>query len=131
MDHRIIIFAVGLVGVLWLLRLFPRSSVARIAFSWFGPVPRDGESWAKYQLRWAFYSLDWLSQIAVLFAALFGAVYLWPSFAEHQLFQVAGFALSLAGVTALVAALAFLTKAGKARYLGPNPVYGEMPNEAP
>jgi len=130
MDNRVITFALGLVAILWLLRLLPQSAAARIAFSWFGPVPRDGESLAMYQLRWAFYSLDWLSQIAVVFAVLVGAAFLWPSFGEYQVFTVGTFALSIGGAMALAATVAFLLKAGKARYFGPNPVYGELSDGA-
>jgi hypothetical protein len=125
MEQRIVFFGAALLAAIWVLSLFPRSTVTRIAFSWIGPVPLEGETWAKYQLRWAFYALDWLGQIVFLFAVLYGAAYFYPSIEEHQAFLVfATFALPIAGGMALVATLAFLLKAAKARYVGPNPVYG-------
>ncbi len=125
MEYRIIAFWVAVYVVIWLLSLYPRSTVSRIAFSWFGPAPREGESWAKYQLRWAFYSLDWLGQIAFLFALLFGAAYLYPGIEKRDLFlAVAALGLPIGAGMAVLAMLAFLIKAAKARYIGPNPVYG-------
>ena len=124
MEQRIVAFYIALFAVIWALSLFPRSTVARMAFSWFGPVPREGESWARYQLRWAFYALDWLGQIALLFALFYGAAYFYPPVGEHELFLVfAALALPIGGGMAVLAMAAFLVKAAKARYIGPNPVY--------
>ena len=54
----------GLIAVMVvLLRVFANSFVGRVAFSWRGPAPRNGESWAVYQWRWAVYSFDWLIQV--------------------------------------------------------------------
>jgi hypothetical protein len=125
MELRIIAFWVAVYAVIWLLSLYPRSTVSRIAFSWFGPAPREGESWAKYQLRWAFYALDWFGQTAVLFALLYGAAYLYPGIEEHELFLVfAALGLPIGAGMALLAAVGFFIKAAKARYVGPNPLYG-------
>jgi hypothetical protein len=132
MQQRIVLFYVALFAAIWMLRLFPRSTVSRIAFSWFGPVQREGESWAQYQLRWAFYSLDWLGQIAFLLALLYGVAYLLPGIAEHQAFLIfAAFALPIGAGMALLATAAFLVKAVKARYIGPNPVYDGHANNTP
>ena len=125
MEQRIVVFYVALYAAIWLLSLFPRSTVTRFAFSWFGPVPRQGESWTKYQLRWAFYSLDWLGQVAFLFLLLYSAAYFFPAIAQHQMFLAfAAFGLPIGAGMALLAALAFFIKAAKARYWGPNPVFG-------
>ena len=125
MEQRIVAFYVALFAAIWLLSLFPRSAISRIAFSWFGPVPREGESWARYQLRWAFYSLDWLGQIVLLLLLLYGTVYLFPTIEQNQIFLMfAAFALPIGAVMALSAALTFFIKAAKGRYWGPNPMYG-------
>ncbi len=127
MEHRIIAFWVAIYAGFWLLSLYPRNIVSRIAFSWFGPVPHEGESWARYQLRWAFYALDWLGQIAFLFALLYGAAYLYPGIEKHELFLAfAALGLPIGAGMALLAAISFSIKAAKARYVGPNPVYGRQ-----
>jgi hypothetical protein len=125
MEQRIITFFAVLLVALWLIRLFPGSIFSRIAFSWIGPVPLDGETWGRYQVRWAFYALDWLGQLAILLLLLIVAAYFFPSIQEKQVFLVfAAFALPMGAVMALVAALTYFIKAAKARYVGPNPVYG-------
>lgn len=125
MEQRIVFFGAVLFATIWVLSLFPRSIITRIAFSWIGPVPREGETWGQYQLRWAFYALDWFGQIVFIFALLYGAAYFYPGVEDHQWFLVyAAFALPIAGGMALLATVAFLLKAAKARYIGPNPVYG-------
>lgn len=122
MVEKAVIFGLALFAVIWLLRLFPQSTLSRFAFSWFGPLPSDGESWAKYQLRWAIYSFDWFAQISVLLAALYGAPFVWPSVMDYQIYSVfATFALPIGAATALCAVLIFLAKAAKARLFGPNP----------
>jgi hypothetical protein len=125
MEQRIIVFCAVFFAAIRALSLVPSSIVTRIAFSWFGPAPREGETWARYQLRWAFYAPDWFGQIAIVFALLYGAAYFFPSIAEHQLFLVfAAFALPIGGGMALLATATFLVKAAKARYIGPSPIYG-------
>ncbi len=124
MEQQIVTFYVGLYVVVWVLFLFPRSIVTRIAFSWLGPVPREHETLARYQLRWGFYALDGLGQIAFLFVVLYGAAFLYPGIEENQWFLAfAAFALPIGGGIALVAALGFFFKAAKAMWVGPNPVY--------
>lgn len=124
MEMRIIASYVAILVVLWLLVRFPRSIATRIAFSWIGPVPREDETWARYQLRWAVYALDWLGQIAFLFASLHGAAHFFPEVQEHQAFlALAAFALPIGASMALLGTVACLLKAAKARYMGPNPVF--------
>ena len=115
--------------VVVLLRLFANSFVSRVAFSWMGPVPKNGESWAVYQWRWAVYSLDWLIQILVLFVLLNGLLVLLPETQEHQWLSAFYFGLALGMGMALLAFVAFLLKATKARFFGPNPRYA-LPNQS-
>ena len=127
MGQQIVLFYLALFAGIWLLSLFPRSTVTRMAFSWFGPIPKEGESFARYQLRWAFYSFDWLGQIFCLLLLFYLASYFYPGIEQNQAFLVfAAFALPIGGGMALLAAVTFLIKAAKARYLGPNPLYGRQ-----
>jgi hypothetical protein len=119
----VVLFCLVVLAIIWVLSLFPGSLASRIAFLWIGPVPRQGESWARYQLRWATYSLGWLGQIACWFLLLRGAAYVFPSIEPYQLFMVfAVFALPIGAGMAVLAAAAFLLKAAKARLWGPNPM---------
>jgi hypothetical protein len=115
--------------VLVVLRQLPGSVVSSIAFSWMGPIPSHGETWAKYQVRWAVYSLDWLIQIVALFAIVNGALWLIPKSQEIQLIWAFQFALAIGLAMAVVAFVAFLVKAAKAHYIGPNPTFEPQANE--
>jgi hypothetical protein len=107
--------------VVVLLRVFANSFVSRVAFSWMGPAPKEGENWATYQWRWAVYSFDWLIQVLVLFAVVNGVLFYFPQTQEYQLLWAFQFALALGLGMALLAFVAFLVKAAKAHLLGPNP----------
>jgi len=109
--------------VVVLLRVFANSFVSQVAFSWMGPAPKDEESWAAYQWRWAVYAFDWLIQILVLFALVNGVLVFFPQTQEHQLLWAFQFGLALGLGMALLAFAAFLAKAAKAHFLGPNPKY--------
>jgi len=124
---QIVAFYAVIAVVVILLRLFANSFVSRVAFSWMGPVPKDGETWATYQWRWAVYSFDWLIQILVLFGVVNGVLVLFPQTQDHQLLFAFYFGLALGLGTAFVAFLAFLCKAAKAHLLGPNPTYALPP----
>jgi hypothetical protein len=121
--EKIVIFYAVIGVALFLLRVFANTLVGRIAFSWMGPVPAEGEPWAAYQLRWAVYSLDWLVQVAVLFAVVNGVLMLFPETQRYQLLWAFQFALALGLGMALLASVAFLFKSAKAHYLGPNPTW--------
>jgi len=88
-----------------------------------GPKPAEGEPWAAYQWRWAVYSFDWLIQVMVLFALVNGAMMAFPQMGEHQLLRAFQFGLTLGLGMALLAFLAFVARAAKARFVGPNPTY--------
>jgi len=125
MEHRIIAFFAAVMVTLWLLSLFPRSKLSMIAFTWIGPEPLRGESWMRYQLRWAFYSLDWCMQCAALLLLLYLASNIAPGLEGNQVFLMfAAFALPICIGMALLATITFALKAAKARIVGPNPIYG-------
>lgn len=106
--------------VLW---RHPRSSVSRIAFTWIGPLPQVGETWAHFQLRWCAYSLSWLMHLCAGLS-LTWVIGRW--FPALETVVIGGlFVFTLAAATAAAAALGFLVKAGKAKLLGPNPVFAE------
>ena len=124
MELRIFVFFVALRALLWLLHRNPQSIVSRVAFSWFGPLPIDQEPFARFQLRWAIYSFGWLCQIAIAIAALLIVATYFPAQFEQTWFRVFLFALPLGFGMATLATVGFLFKAGKARWLGPNPPFG-------
>lgn len=122
-STKVLVFYAAVAAVVVILRLFANSFVGRVTFSWMGPKPQKGETWATYQWRWAMYSLDWLIQVMVLFALVNGVLIALPQAREHQLLRVFQFGLTLGLGMALLAFLAFVARAAKARFLGPNPAY--------
>jgi len=127
MHDNVPIALAVLAAVVGIARLGRNTAVGVIAFSWIGPRPRQLETWATYQFRWAVYSLDWLAQVAAVFAILLIASKYQPGISEHPLFMAFLFALSIGGGMALLAVIAFLVKAAKAKYIGPNPVWDITP----
>lgn len=109
---------------------FPNNKVARIAFSWHGPAPYQGEFKSHYLWRWVLYALNWLAQIIGLFAVGYLIVWWRPAWGETTAFlAIWAFALPLfAGMAIFGAALAALA-ALKAKFLGPNPVFSEATHE--
>jgi len=124
-EQKILIFWIIVYAFVWLLRRNPENIVSQAAFAWIGPRPKAGESWARFQLRWASYSFGWLCQFSLLFSALFALAAYAPPVSEHTWFRVLSFALILGLGVALLAMLGFLFKACKARWLGPNPSFSE------
>ena len=125
MELRILIFWIMVYAIVWVLRRHPENVVSQAAFAWIGPRPEIGESWARFQLRWASYSFGWLCRFSLLFSALFVLAAYAPSSSEQTWFRVVSFALILGIGVALLALLGFLFRAGKAHWLGPNPSYPE------
>lgn len=115
-------------AVVILLRLFSNSFVSRVAFSWLGPKPAVDETWAAYQWRWAVYSLGWLIQIMLLFALVNGVLIAFPQIQQHQLLLAFQFGLTLGLGMALLAFVAFVARAAKARFFGPNPTHKSPPS---
>jgi hypothetical protein len=121
MEVKIFVFWAVVYLLIWLLKRRPNSVVTRAAFTWVGPVPAAGQSWATFQLRWAFYSFGWLCQFAVVFSFLFVIVQRYPRAPDSFLFQLLMFAVPIGAGMAALATIGFLVKAAKARLFGPNP----------
>jgi len=122
-EVKLVIFYVVAFALFLVLRFRSNSAIARAAFTWMGPRPIVSDSWARYQLRWALYSLGWLAQIVLIFCVLWAASVWFPQVQNQVWWQVFWFALPLGAGMALLAAIGFLAKSAKARVLGPNPLY--------
>jgi hypothetical protein len=113
-------------AALWFLRSRPNSSVAGMAFLWLGPRPIVGETFSRYQVKWAFYSLIWLFFIAAGFS--YCEVALARNASSSLWLQGIAFGLALGGTAAAVGTLGFLMKAAKAYFFGPNPPHTDVVN---
>ena len=123
-ESKLLCFWAIIGALIIYLRMRPADSVARAALTWIGPFPLVGEPWARFQWRWALYSLSWLLQL--LFAM--SAIYMLfmrekGAYETHTWLQVVWFGLPLGAGAALLAFIGFLCKAAKARFIGPNPVF--------
>jgi hypothetical protein len=107
----------------------PANTVSRAAFTWIGPVPRIDEPWSHFQVRWAAYSCGWFLQFGLVFSVLYAIAARWPGTGEEAWFRMLAFAVSLGAGMAVLAALGFLFKAAKARFIGPDPQYVEQLEE--
>lgn len=123
MEKGILVFWLFTYLLLWFLRRNPNNLISRAAFTWIGPRQSEGEAWSSFQLRWASYSFGWLCQFAIVFCALLVLALYQPYVADTSWFQVFTFALPLGLGMALLAMIGFLAKAGKAYWLGPNPIF--------
>lgn len=123
MERSIIAFWAVVFLVLVVLRCWPGNVIARAAFMWFGPLPKQAETWAQFQFRWAIYSFSWLCQCCFLLTVLWLSALWFPGVDSATWFQVAFFALPLGAGAALLAVVGFLIKAAKARLIGPNPTW--------
>lgn len=128
MKLSIFIFFCAVYTAIWLLKRHPRSWISRTAFTWIGPRPVENESWARFQLRWALYSFEWLCQFSIALSALILASSWAPAIEAETWFSVWLFALPLAIGVAVLACSGFLVKAAKARFWGPNPTYACLEN---
>ena len=129
MESKILTFWIIICVCIWLLKLRPNSIISKAAFTWFGPMPKIGETYVTYQLRWMTYSFGWLCQFCLFFSILWFFVARSPELYSYNWFKVLWFALPFGiGISGL-ASLGFLFKALKANYFGPNPVWEGDPNE--
>ena len=121
MVAKIAVFWVCVYVARWLLRRHPNSAISKLAFSWHGPFPAEGELKSSYYRRKAMFALGWLVQIAALLALV---MYTMPrSKSIETPMMLAMFALTIGfGMAALGALLAALASF-KARWLGPNPAF--------
>ena len=129
MESNLTLFFLAIDGFLLYLKLRPESMITKAALTWIGPLPEIGQSWAKFQMRWALYSFVWLCQFALVISALWWFVSKYPEVYSQWLFQLFWFALPIGIGVSLLATVGFLFKATKARYFGPNPYWNGGPNE--
>ena len=129
LERSLVTFWMVVCFTIWLLKRRPDSLIARAAFTWVGPRPLVGQSWATFQARWAMYSFAWLCQIALVFSALRVIASRAADVDSAPWFLGFAFALSLGAGVALLATLGFLFKAAKARYIGLNPTWNPPPDD--
>jgi len=124
---QVVIFWALVIAAISILRLFPNSFAARVAFSSQGPKPRGGEARSRYLLRWAGYWGSWLGQCTFVFTVCWLAASWRPELSESLWFLVFWVVIvpTLAAVTAL-AALVALVASTKAMVVGPDPVMNRV-----
>jgi len=119
---HVVIFWALVITVISILRLFPDSFIARVAFSRQGPKPRSREARSRYLLRWAGYWGSWIGQCALVFAVCWLAAS-WRTEISESLWFLVFWVAAVAAFAALVALMA----STKAMVVGPDPVMnGEM-----
>jgi hypothetical protein len=121
-GRDIAIFYACVATALFLLRLFPRSALSRLAFTWLGPVPGPGEYKSHHLWRWAAYAFAWFCQLlAVQLAALYFSQS-HQSIVEKPVFQALfWFSIPMLGLVACAGAVLAALAALKAQFFGPNP----------
>jgi hypothetical protein len=116
------IFYACIAAVLFLLRLFPRSALSRLAFAWLGPAPRPGEYKSHYLWRWAGYAFAWFCQLLTVQLAAFYFSQSHQSLVETFLFQALfWFSIPMLGLVAFAGAVVAAVTATKTQLFGPNP----------
>ena len=84
----IVAFWIVVVVAMRLAVSFPKSLLARVFFTPFGPEPLRGEPRPDYLLRWARFGASWFAQSLVLFAAGWIALEWNPNLADSLFFLV-------------------------------------------
>jgi hypothetical protein len=108
---------------LWLLRRRSNSILSRFAFSWNGPFPIVGERKSQFQLRQAFFALNWLAQIALV-SALLVVIHLYELLELVETLQfVLMFALGIGAGMAVLSSIYCFLIAFWARYFGSDPAF--------
>ena len=128
---RIVVFWMFDIAAISMLRLFPDSLPARLAFAQLGPLPRRDESRSRYLLRCAAYWGSWVAQCALVAAACWFLSPRVPALAESLWFPALWIVVvPTLAVLASLSGLAALAAAAKAILLGPDPVYLRVPQAA-
>lgn len=128
---RIVVFWMFVIAAISMLRLFPDSLPARLAFARLGPLPRRDESHSGYLLRWAGYWGSWVAQCALVAAACWFLSSRVPALAESLWFLALWIVvIPTLAVIASLSGLAVLAAAAKVKLLGPDPVYLRVPETA-
>lgn len=121
---KLAIFWAGVGLLLFVLRMLPRTRIARLLTSAQGPVWQDGERRSAFLRRKARFALGWLAQLAVADALLVG---LWScdvlSKDEPTVTIVCGFACVIGTAMALLGAVLAALASLKHRLLGPDPTW--------
>jgi hypothetical protein len=129
MEGSLLAFWAIVFVAIWVLKLRPESTIARAAFTWIGPRPIAGQTWATYQARWTVYSFGWLCQIALVCSGVWFVLARYPDAESHLWLQALFFGLPLGAGVALLATIGFMFTAAKARYIGPNPTCNPPPDD--
>ena len=115
----IVAFWIVVVVAMRLAVSFPRSLLARIFFTPFGPEPVRGEAKSEYLLRCARFGALWFAQSLALFAAGWLALEWRPMLADSLFFMVLwAVVIPLLGGAALVVSLCTLSRCLWIRSLG-------------
>lgn len=85
---KIVIFWIAVCAAIWLLKRFPASLPARVAFARLGPEPIPGELRSRYLLRWAGCLGTWFAQAVSVWAACWLTLHLDPTLLESTGFVV-------------------------------------------
>jgi hypothetical protein len=125
-GRDIAVFYGVIAAVLFLLRLFPTSSLSRLAFTWLGPAPKPLEYKSHYFWRWALYGFVWFCQLAAVDLAVMQLLKLSPQLENSLVLQGFFFGFAMLSFVALGGALVAGTGALRAIMFGPNPRFGEV-----
>jgi hypothetical protein len=102
----IVAFWIVVVVAMRLAVSFPRSLLARVFFTPFGPEPLRGEARPEYLLRCARFGASWFAQAIALFAGGWIALEWHPALADSLFFLVLWAAvIPLLGTAALIVSL--------------------------
>src|SRR4030095_2230397 len=107
----IVAFWIVVVVAMRLAVSFPRSLLARVFFTTFGPEPIPGEAKFHYLLRCARFGGSWFAQSLVLFGAGWLAIEWQPTLADSLFFMVLwAVVIPLLGGAALTVSLCTLSR---------------------
>lgn len=85
---KIVVFWIAVCAAIWLLKRFPASLPARVAFARLGPEPIRGELRSRYLLRWTGCLGTWFAQALSVWAACWLMLRLDPTLLESTEFVV-------------------------------------------
>ena len=119
MTEKIAIFYVVAFTVLFILNVFYKSILSRIALIWFGPIPEDGEYLSEFKARKIKYSLSWLFQFIYVFAIIFLLAKMFPWIEKEVTFLVFMFAATIGIGMAVLATVGFVLSYLKTKIFGP------------
>jgi hypothetical protein len=121
MTEKIAIFYLIVFIVLVALRRMRPNIVTFVAFSWFGPFPKENELLSSFKARRIRYAFSWVIQFVAYFAilALFGVYF--NSYFSEGFFLVGSFAGTIGMGMAILACTGFSLSWLKTITVGPNP----------